>query len=192
MAMTLTPQVHEEIEVLTPGRRRKVTKFALAGVAVLGIGAALTSAAWTDNVWFQGDAESGTAILEGSITGVDGTYLVSDEGSIQLDMGTFAVGPDQDTVETVWVRNAGTVPLRLDAVNAVGTGLIFTDQIDSDADSVPDTGAATIAATGLDTELDPGEELEITVTVTGGDWDEGEYQGQVGAITLEVVGTTDL
>ena len=46
---TKSPTRHDQ-----SGRRRKVTKFALAGVAVLGVGAALTSAAWTDNVFFGG------------------------------------------------------------------------------------------------------------------------------------------
>ena len=50
MVMT-TPLSDTEFE--TSGRRRKITKFALAGVAVLGVGAALTSAAWTDNVFVR-------------------------------------------------------------------------------------------------------------------------------------------
>ena len=44
MAMSITP--HDDTEFETSGRRRKITKFALAGVAVLGVGAALTSAAF--------------------------------------------------------------------------------------------------------------------------------------------------
>ena len=57
MAMTITP--HDDTEFETSGRRRKITKFALAGVAVLGVGAALTSAAWTDNVFFGGTRRCG-------------------------------------------------------------------------------------------------------------------------------------
>ena len=52
------------------GRKRKITKFALAGVAVLGVGAALTSAAWTDNVLFGGTATSGSIDLVGRVAGV--------------------------------------------------------------------------------------------------------------------------
>jgi hypothetical protein len=57
MAMTTTPP-HDDTEFECSGRRRKITKFALGGVAVLGVGAALTSAAWSDKVWFGGDADS--------------------------------------------------------------------------------------------------------------------------------------
>ncbi len=36
MTMTITP--HDDTEFETSGRRRKITKFALSGVAVLGVG----------------------------------------------------------------------------------------------------------------------------------------------------------
>ena len=62
MAMTITP--HDDTEFEASGRRRKITKFALAGVAVLGVGAALTSAAWTDNVLFGAPATAGKADLQ--------------------------------------------------------------------------------------------------------------------------------
>ena len=62
----------------TSDRRRKVTKFALAGVAVLGVGAALTSAAWSDNVWFGGSASAADFELEG-LNPVSGDWEAADE-----------------------------------------------------------------------------------------------------------------
>ena len=59
MEATFTP------ENATASRRRKVTKFALAGVAVLGVGAALTSAAWSDNVFFGGTTAAADFELQG-------------------------------------------------------------------------------------------------------------------------------
>jgi hypothetical protein len=67
MAMTITP--HDDTEFEATGRRRKITKFALAGVAVLGVGAALTSAAWSDNVWFGGNTAAADFELSGSLHG---------------------------------------------------------------------------------------------------------------------------
>jgi len=46
-------------------RRATLTKLALAAVAVLGVGAALTSAAWTDDAWFSAAATAGEVELEG-------------------------------------------------------------------------------------------------------------------------------
>src|SRR5690606_40575280 len=58
------------------GKRRPIIAFALAALAVGGIGAAATSAAWTDNVFFSAQAESATFNLQGSIDG-GGTWQES-------------------------------------------------------------------------------------------------------------------
>lgn len=64
-------------------RKRPIIAFALAALAVGGIGAAVTSAAWTDNVFFSADAEAATFNLKGSIAG--GDWKESDtESDIQL------------------------------------------------------------------------------------------------------------
>ena len=58
-------------------KRAAIIKFSLAGAAVLGIGAAATSAGWTDNAWFSADASAvdpATAInLQGAYVGPAGT-----------------------------------------------------------------------------------------------------------------------
>jgi len=176
---TITPE-YETIEIETSGRRRKITKFALAGVAVLGVGAALTSAAWTDNVWFGGDAASGVADLQGS---VDGTNFEDgdDVGGLDLEMGTFRVAPTQTATDTVWVLNNGDVPMRLSVVEPVGTGGLFNGP-----------QMATVSATAAITELAAGQSTAITVTVTAPDWDEDDYEALAGRIVLHVEGTTDL
>ena len=39
-------------------KRAAIIKFSLAGAAVLGIGAAATSAGWTDDAWFSASASA--------------------------------------------------------------------------------------------------------------------------------------
>ena len=48
-------------------RRARRVKIGLAGLAVLGIGAALTSAAWTDVVFFDADVTTGNFNLQGAL-----------------------------------------------------------------------------------------------------------------------------
>ncbi|MEK8226191.1 SipW-dependent-type signal peptide-containing protein [Oerskovia sp. M15] len=60
-------------------RARKV-KVGLAGLVVLGVGVAATSALWSDNVWFQGEVGVSAFNLEGSLDGetwVEGTARLS-------------------------------------------------------------------------------------------------------------------
>jgi len=47
------------------GRKRPILRLVLAGVAVLGIGAAITTAAWTDDVFFGATATASSFDLQG-------------------------------------------------------------------------------------------------------------------------------
>ena len=109
------------------GRGRKVTKFALAGVAVLGVGAALTSAAWTDNVWFGAAASAGSVDLVGSTDRGNNWHQGNDSGaSIPVDPTAFAnMAPLESRVVTLSLRNNGSVPLELDDALPSGTGPLF-------------------------------------------------------------------
>ena len=183
MAMTITPDHDTEFE--PSGRRRKITKFALAGVAVLGVGAALTSAAWTDNVWFGGTASSGTVDLQGSVTGQNGTYFEGETaGNIDLAMGDFTLAPDTAVTKRVWVQNAGNLPVAI-TLTPVGTGDLFAvlgasvDAVYNDADGI----------------ITPGQKVSIDVTVTSGTWVGTEGQGQLAAdnaVVVQVEGSSDI
>jgi hypothetical protein len=183
MAMTITPDHDTEFE--PSGRRRKITKFALAGVAVLGVGAALTSAAWTDNVWFGGSASSGVVDLTGSTTGQANSFVSSDgiagSDGVTLTIPNFVLAPNTDNTKRVWVRNEGDLPVSI-TLDPQAAGPLF------------DSLGATIDAVYNDADgvINPGQTVSIDVTVTGGDWTGTEGQGQVAgdnAITLQVEGT---
>ena len=97
MATTITP--HED----TSARKRKITKFALAGVAVLGVGAALTSAAWSDSVFFATPSSAATFELEG-YNPTTGGWEEADTAGVAIVLPADAidqVGPDISDSYTV-------------------------------------------------------------------------------------------
>lgn len=182
MAMTLTPE-HDYEEVPTSGRRRKVTKFALAGIAVLGVGAALTSAAWTDDVFFGGSASSGTAELDGSTNNTD--FVAGESGNVDLVIADFVIGPNSSDTHRVWVKNTGDLELRLATIDPQGSGPLFEQgasitAISNDADGI----------------LKTGQKASIDVEVTGNPaWSGSFMEGQLSAdnsIVVHVQGSTDL
>lgn len=182
MAMTITPDHDTEFE--QSGRRRKITKFALAGVAVLGVGAALTSAAWTDDVFFGGSASSGGIELEGSTDNVN--FFVGDASdNVDLVIEEFVIGPDSSDSKRVWVQNTGDLEIRLSTVTATGSGPLFTN-------------GATVVAVSSDADglLGPNQKARIDVTVTGNPaWTGDTMQDQAAAdnsIVVNVQGSTDL
>jgi hypothetical protein len=177
--MTITP--HDDTEFETTGRRRKITKFALAGVAVLGVGAALTSAAWSDDVFFSGTTNAAEFELEGYDLAT-GTWLPGDSGAAitipasELDN----VSPNTGDTVTLYVRNAGSVDINLNAAPIQeGTGDLF---------AAPKPALITWGGSYSDPVLSPGEQASFTVTVTGGNWVDSEYLGLAGAVSVQVTG----
>jgi predicted ribosomally synthesized peptide with SipW-like signal peptide len=181
--MTITPDHDTEFE--PSGRRRKITKFALAGVAVLGVGAALTSAAWTDNVWFGGSTTSGNADLQGSVDG-GSTWQEGSSRGARITMPSIDdVAPGVSVSETVMVRNVGTTDLAL-ALSTEALGQMFADP-----DGAGPLQAATVAATvaPADETLESGSDAVVTVTVTApSNWPQN-FQDRAGTVIVNVQGT---
>jgi hypothetical protein len=183
MAMTITP--HDETEFETTSRRRKITKFALAGVAVLGVGAALTSAAWSDNVFFRGDASTANLDLEGSVDN-GGSWQSGDDALLPITIPALEnVGPGQTDTHTVLVRNSGTVDVYLNEISIAGTGLLFQGGFPAS----PTIGSVS----DPDRILAPNETTSIEVRVTGNSaWTNGQYTNTAGVVTVTVRGTSDI
>jgi hypothetical protein len=155
-------------------RRRKVTKFALAGVAVLGVGAALTSAAWTDNVWFGGDATAAEFELAGSNDQVSWVIDSTDTATIELpELDT--IGPGVSDSVNVWVQNQGDIPIYLsDAViTVVEPTLVDAFQTDFEYSR---------------TTLGPDQIARVTVTVTG---TESLQEGDSSPILVQIEGSSE-
>ena len=175
MAMNLTPDHDTELE--PSGRKRKITKFALAGVAVLGLGAAFTSAAWSDDVFFGGDTAAADFELSGSISGDPAGAWVTDSSStaaIPLPSDAFdEIGPGVSDTYDVYVRNDGDIPIYLNPAQVNIGGAM--------------SGAVTTEATYNRTTLQAGQIARVRVVVTGTD---ALAEGIDGTILVQVQGSS--
>ncbi|MBU4466023.1 MAG: hypothetical protein KKH75_09295 [Actinobacteria bacterium] len=163
-------------------KRRPIVAVVLATLAIGGIGAAATSAAWTDNVFFSAQAQAATFNLQGSLDGT--TWVESDNsGSIQLVVptSTFAnMLPGQTKSVNLYVKNLGSVSAALTGTAAFASGSTFTT-------------APTLALPGLAATLTPAtgssasNQFTLTVT-TPSDW-APINQGKSGTVVVTIAGT---
>lgn len=147
----------------TNRRRSRTLRLVLAAVALLGIGAAITSAAWEDVVYVDVDVASGTMNLQGQVTkdGVASGWQESDDaGNIQLAVSMTDLTPGDTHEFVVELQNQGTMTAY---VTLDGSNLILGDPgdcpINATGDAIP--GDFTIAGGGsvswtLNFEADPG------------------------------------
>jgi predicted ribosomally synthesized peptide with SipW-like signal peptide len=170
-------------------RTRKI-KIGLAGLVVLGVGVAATSALWSDNVWFAGDVTSSTFNLEGSVDGA--TWKESDsKSSIELTIPTVEnLSPGSPATTTVYVKNSvdSTHPANLSApvveVTSASPELQSALQV-----TVAYADAAAAAS------LAPNEQVAVTVTYTltvpsgASAADNVALQGKTASFSVQVTGT---
>lgn len=174
-------------------RARKI-KIGLAGLAVLGLGAALTSAQWTDQVFFQADVSTGTFNIQGAVPADQSapveptTWAESDtwdgteEGvaTIELDLGGAQVAPEETTVLTGYVRNDPTSTWTAD-VSAITVTPFLPDGV---------TASVAYATGGNDpADLAPGDSVAFEVTVTADDTVVQDASGEL-AVTVDGVSVT--
>jgi hypothetical protein len=153
------------------GRSRKL-RAGLAGLAVLGLGAGLTLAAWTGNVNFAGTAsasEDGTFQLQGLVN--DGT--TPDAGAEWSDVDvafTFEELSNDGETQTLWVRDSDGRAITLDGAGGFAlqwaggkpTWVVAPDavqftQVGGEMWSAPLTMSANAA----------GDEASVSIDVTG-------------------------
>jgi predicted ribosomally synthesized peptide with SipW-like signal peptide len=131
-------------------KKRKVRAL-LAGGVVLGVGAAVTLAAWTDQEWATGTFAAGSFNIEGSTDGTAFTDHTSEDGAAVLD---FQIGADNLSPTDIV---AAPFVLRTDAETSYSATVALTSASgDGDAAGdltygivqVADVGACTPEATG--------------------------------------------
>lgn len=142
-------------------RRWGITRFALAGAALLGIGAAATSAAWTDGTWFSLQASSASVQLEASTTGLAGSWVDADADP-GVTFGTTAPNvftnllPGQTRSATIYLKNTGSTCVNVAAATVTKSapldGSTATDATVTLApgvvgDLAPNGGTATVQVT---------------------------------------------
>ncbi len=162
-------------------KRRPIAAFALATLAVGGVGAALTSAAWTDNVFFSASADAAEFDLQGSVNGTDWKQS-NDDGSIELvvDPASFAkLLPGESREVTLQVKNLGNVKGALTSSVDWAKGATF--------ESTPKAAVSDLADT-LQPTGSKGDSDEFTLTVTAPkDWD-ASNMGKTGTIIVTISG----
>lgn len=178
--LTAQPATRRDTRAPRRNKRRPLIAFALATLAVGGVGAAMTSAAWTDNVFFSAQADAATFDLQGSLDGK--TWQQSDsKDAIQLVVPatTFAkLLPGETRTVTLHVKNLGNVKAAL-ASTVEWKGSTFTANPTAAVSDLAPTLAA--AATTGDTD-------SFTLTVTAPkDWDVAN-KGKAGTIIVTISG----
>lgn len=169
-------------------KRRTVLAFTLAALAVGGIGAAATSAAWTDNVFFSAQAQAATFDLQGSVDGGT-TWKDSATGtptsSIELVIPASKLAnllPGETRTINLDVKNLGSVGASLTSSVAWATAPASTFTTNPTA-TVEGLAASLTASTGAT----PSDQFQLKVT-TPSDW-ATTNQGKSGTIVVTITGT---
>lgn len=198
-----------EVSSSGPSTRTRKIRALLAGGLVLGIGAAVTLAAWNDSVFSTGTFESGSFHLEGSADG--STYAGHDTAASAADLEFSVDASNLSPGDTV----SAPFAVRLDEATTYGanvvvepstttgdvTGLTYSLSTTS-AFGCEDPASADLvsAGTAFGTEAgtaafdlaagdgSAGDPVFLCFTVTAGD---ALQQGQSGTATWEFLGTSE-
>lgn len=113
-----------------PSTHSRKIKALLAGGLVLGVGTAVTLAAWTDYEWGNADFTAGTFNIQGSTDGTTFNDHESETGAAALnfDVGAVALSPT-DTVAAPFVLQTDadtTYDATLEVTSAAVTGVNAT------------------------------------------------------------------
>lgn len=95
---------HFPVDLQARGRKRKAL---LAGGVVLGLGATMTLAAWTDDVWVNGSFNAGTFNVQGAVdsTGTSWQeYGSSSGGQLNFTVAPTAMSPGQSVYAPLNLR----------------------------------------------------------------------------------------
>lgn len=189
-------------------RRSRMIRAVLAGGLVLGVGAAVTLAAWNDSEFVTGSFTAGTFNLEGSTA--DGTTFgdnaTSPGGTLGFSVSAASLSPTDSVSAPFAVRLAANtttgaeVELAADTPTGTVTNLTYTvtvkDAWGCDAtttstlisDEDLSDGSATFTLDEGSPTTDAGEAVYLCFTVTAGDDLE---QGQSGAAIWSFTATSD-
>ncbi|QAY58556.1 hypothetical protein ET475_00075 [Microbacterium protaetiae] len=143
-------------------RRNKALRIGAGALAILGIGAAITTAAWTDQVWFAAEADTGIA-LQGSLTNDPAVWenAPTKDGALKIELPTLSgISGTDDPIEVdVFVKNASRTDVTLADPTLTFDGELFTDDGANNA-----WVAEGVTATIVEREL--AKDAIATVTVT--------------------------
>lgn len=164
-----------ESNVSTRGRK---VRAILAGGLVLGVGAAVTLAAWTDDEWALGEFGAGTFSIEGSTDGTafaehptegDAAALEFELAPTNLSPGSVVAAPFamRTTADTTYEANVSlaSTAASTDLAGDLTFGIIEVASADACA---PDATGTTIVPTGTAFGEAPGD-TSIALAAAAGD-----------------------
>jgi hypothetical protein len=164
-------------------------KIGLASVAIVGIGAAITTAAWTDQVFFTATATASSFDLQGR-TGTSGAWLdigtdVTPITLTSVELGALSPGMDFDV--PFQLCNAGTVAGTITAISPLAlTGTLFTVA----GAEITVTLTAPTVSTPVPSDPSCAAPITGTVHVTTTAAFPPAAMGSAGTITFDVTGTS--
>jgi len=170
-------------------RSRKI-KAGLAGLVVLGVGVAATSALWSDNVWFTGDVSTSAFNLQGSVTSASAGFEEAASEAVALTIPVVEeLAPGDSVTRTVWVKNA-------DSTNAADLVDVPVVTVTGDAASFLTVTATYDTTGGKDpNSLATNDVIPVDVTYaftnpdTSATGPNAAAQGKSAQITVQVTGT---
>ncbi|AYF98798.1 hypothetical protein D7I47_11415 [Protaetiibacter intestinalis] len=166
---------------------------------MLGIGAAATSAAWVDDVFFGATATASSFDLQGAPLGAAANCAAVAEGAWEdiaggtettstdyVDITTTALGaiaPDETYTVPFCLRNAGTIGGDIVVTEVTVSGDLVDEGYLADADADATLASPTIGASNAT--------VQGTLTIETPDtWDDGAF-GLDATIVIQVTGTSD-
>ncbi|WP_306892896.1 SipW-dependent-type signal peptide-containing protein [Agromyces albus] len=199
-----TPLEQATAQVNASGRRRKAMAV-IAGGLVLGVGAAITLAAWNDSEFATGSFGSGTFDLEGSTNGTTfSSDLVAPGKTLSFVVDADALSPgdvvavpfavqlsaDSTYEADLTIEAVSGDPIAADLTYEVvdtGTFVAGCDEATAGTTLVPSAATTESGPTALPSFTATEEPLNLCFVVTAGpDID----QNLTGTVTWEFVGTS--
>lgn len=117
----------ETVQAPAPPARKRKVRAIMAGGLVLGVGAAVTLAAWNDSEFAQGIFTTGQFNLEGS---VDGAAFDDNDTEASAAQMTFSAGnmvPGETTYAPFWVRLDAATTVNGAIAEDTGLSLVSAD-----------------------------------------------------------------
>jgi hypothetical protein len=171
--------------------RRMTLRLVLAGVAVVGIGAAITTAVWTDNVFFTATATSSSFDLQGRAGGTTEWFdqgIPGDSDTVPIVLTSAqlsALSPGQTINVAFELCNVGTTAGTITAVNTPATitgGLAGAAGLSATV-TAPIVGTVLPADSGCTTPVAGNLQVVTTTAFV--------LQATTGTISFDVTGTSN-
>lgn len=169
-------------------RRWRIARLVLAGGTLVGVGAGMTAAAWTDGAYFHAAATSAKVELQACVKDGGGNWSCSDADDLTAVVTLPALGtmvPGQQYTTLAQLKNSGSVPLSVvTAIQSTAEPLAQT------TGTAPNATIAISPATA--TTIPAGTSIDLTVTVTTpGNWNPVHAnKSSADALVIVATGTT--